>query len=59
MMVILTMGKMLRYVDSYCNNPDQLNLSAQEMLKPAVEVISYPSEFISKVSVKSSQPSLS
>jgi len=26
------------YVDSYCNNPDQLNLSAQEMLKPAVEV---------------------
>ena len=48
-----------RYVDSYCNNPDQLNLSAQEMLKPAVEVISYPSEFISKVSVKSSQPSLS
>ena len=34
-----------RYVDSYCNNPDQLNLSAQEMLKPAVEVISYPSMF--------------
>ena len=34
-----------RYVDSYCNNPDQLNLSAQEMLKPAVEVFSHPSIF--------------
>ena len=28
-----------RYVDSYCNKPDQILLSAQEMLKPAVEVI--------------------
>jgi len=26
------------YVDSYCNNPEQILLSAQEMLKPAVEV---------------------
>jgi len=26
------------YVDSYCNKPDQILLSAQEMLKPAVEV---------------------
>ena len=45
MAVILTMGKMPRYVDSYCNNPDQLNLSAQEMLKPAVEVFSHPFMF--------------
>ena len=28
----------LRYVDSYCIDPDQILLSAQEMLKPAVEV---------------------
>ena len=27
-----------RYVDSYCIDPDQILLSAQEMLKPAVEV---------------------
>merc|ERR1719414_2028659 len=26
------------YVDSYCNDPDKLLLSAQEMLQPAVEV---------------------
>merc|ERR1712112_435380 len=26
------------YVDSYCNKPEQILLSAQEMLKPAVEV---------------------
>merc|ERR1712226_1831471 len=26
------------YVDSYCNDPDKILLSAQEMLKPAVEV---------------------
>jgi len=26
------------YVDSYCSDPDKLTLSAQEMLKPAVEV---------------------
>ena len=45
-MMILTMMKMRRYVDSYCNNPDQLNLSAQEMLKPAVEVFSNPPLFI-------------
>ena len=45
MMMILTMMKMRRYVDSYCNNPDQLNLSAQEMLKPAVEVFSNPPLF--------------
>ena len=44
-MIAIPTSKMLRYVDSYCNNPDQLNLSAQEMLKPAVEVFSHPSMF--------------
>ena len=26
------------YVDSFCNNPDQMVQSAQDMLKPAIEV---------------------
>ena len=47
----------LRYVDSYCIDPDQILLSAQEMLKPAVEVFFITITTINNIIIIDTTPS--